>query len=482
MDRLPSEILREIAGCLDRPDFGSLRLANHRLSAVATVFKFRALRIHVTRKSLDSLVNISRQPELARCVREIVYPCCRLAPLPEPYVRIDPNAEDLPNSSAAEIGPLDRASTMFFQWYNRQYNAQVELEDSGKCVKTLETALGSMTNIRVVVAGHSNLTIRSEFNRWRRELTESEKTTVVSCNWEWQKHWEIMMEPDEVLEAREDADRTIKTVLDLIKIAHGLGMNLDKFEAGVDEYCWLSRGVFAIDSGLWNCISLFENLTSLTVCIVTSVKHDDFLALQKDAKEGRLVKFLSSAPKLRSLSIEMVSRCNDPFEYVADHSGNFTHAIPLFDIVGRSFVWKYLDTFTYIVPPILTAELVDFLGRHARTLKYVHLSSPLLLDGKWRDVLDIMKERLHLTDFSIVFPGEIILNGTICRDYNDAGQRRMEDYILRGGAPFPPTMEEMDENESWDMTVYLMNPEDEMSIDNMDDIDENLSLEAVFGV
>ncbi|KAL7275391.1 hypothetical protein RUND412_001669 [Rhizina undulata] len=468
MDCLPYEILREIVDNLRRPDLVSLRLVNHQVSAVATVVKFRTQRIHVTRKSLDNLANISRKPELARCVREIVFPCCRLAPLPEPYVRMDPDFEGLPNSS--EIGPLERGALMFFGWYNRQYNEQIELEDSGKCVETLGTALASMPNIKVIGAGHSILTVRSVFNRWqilRREQIESQKTTIVNCSWEWLKHCEIMMESDEALEAREDPERTTKIVLGMLKIAHGLGINLDKFEAGVDDYCWLLGKIFSIDSELWNYTALFENLTSLTACIVTSAKHDNFLALQEDAKEGRLLKFLTSAPKLRSLSIKIVSRCNDPFEYSTDYSGTFTHAIPLFDIVG-GFIWKYLETFSYIVPPVHTVDLMHFLARHARSLKYVHLSSPLLLDGEWRDVLDVIKERLNLMDFSIEFPGEITFDGTMLRDYNADGQRKMIDYILRGGEPFPPTMQEMDENESWHcMEPYVMNPEDELLIDNI---------------
>ncbi|KAL7267798.1 hypothetical protein RUND412_009598, partial [Rhizina undulata] len=74
MECLPVEILQEIVGHLPEKDLNSVRLVNHGLSAASNVFKYRILRVRVSRQGLNHLLYVSQQPALAHCVREIIYP------------------------------------------------------------------------------------------------------------------------------------------------------------------------------------------------------------------------------------------------------------------------------------------------------------------------------------------------------------------------------------------------------------------------
>ncbi|KAL7265911.1 hypothetical protein RUND412_011560 [Rhizina undulata] len=78
MDIIPNEILQEIFSYLLSFDLDKVRLVNHMFCTTANIFKFRALHVCISREGLDDLLNISRKPELAQCVREITYPFCRL--------------------------------------------------------------------------------------------------------------------------------------------------------------------------------------------------------------------------------------------------------------------------------------------------------------------------------------------------------------------------------------------------------------------
>ncbi|KAL7272376.1 hypothetical protein RUND412_004824 [Rhizina undulata] len=143
MDTVPTEILREIISYFpDRSDLNSLRLVNRKMSAAANIFKFRALKVRVTRKGLDNLLNISRQPELALYVREITYPHCRLAPMQNPYLEAVKLYMDQKQFLAVEW-----LAATFFDWYTDSYDAQIGLEESGECVRILESALSRMLNI-----------------------------------------------------------------------------------------------------------------------------------------------------------------------------------------------------------------------------------------------------------------------------------------------------------------------------------------------
>ncbi|KAL7269009.1 hypothetical protein RUND412_008341 [Rhizina undulata] len=373
MDLLPAEILKEIVSYLFGADLISLRLVNHNLSGAATIFKFRSLNVRMTRRGLENLLNVSRQPELARCVREITYPHGYLVP-----TRMqDEDTLDPIVPSANESFP-----TRFFEWYNDNYVAQIELQNSGEFVPTLETALSKMGNVRVIIPGYYNYDAHDELcGRWFRTLTETEMDFVARHAW--------------------------------------------------SHLLWTTMR-FKKSSGrrprkpLWTC---------------TTFDLEGIEAFKKDAKEGRIFTFISFAPNLRILSLKM------KHSVFLDELEDGSPEIPLLDILSRSYVWKHLHTFKlFMLPinPIKAEDSVEFLGRHASTLKCLHFDY-VELYGTWREVLDFSKERIHLTGLKLYHVVEVCGDHEFLKFYGTNESRRMEDYVLRGSAPFPPTRMELDD-------------------------------------
>ncbi|KAL7272463.1 hypothetical protein RUND412_004736, partial [Rhizina undulata] len=422
MDELPVEMLHQIVSYLSGRDLNPLRLVNRTLSAVASIFKFRALHVRVTRSGLDYLLHVSRQPELARCVREITYPYEHLALMENPRVDfldscLDPTA----------FSQVERFATMFFDWYTDNYVAQMELEDSGECVRTLESALSRMANIRAIVPGHNNFSICFEFEKWCRTLSATDKAYV------------------------QGEKQAMKAVMDLVKTTHRLRFMLDRFERGVSGI-W--GGFLSEDSDLWNCASLFQNLTSVNVCITTLNTSEDTGALMKEAAEGRIYKFLTFAPNLKTLSLAIIKCCNNYLILPGIHRVEVPR-INLLDVLGRGYVWKNLHTVNLDLPPIRLEDLVGFLGRHAMTLKCLRLCCGLLPNGTWREVMDFLKERLHLMDLKLDYIRENRRDaGGVRKVYSVDAERKMIDYILRGGAPFPPTSRMECYENGWDTEAY----------------------------
>ncbi|KAL7272866.1 hypothetical protein RUND412_004314 [Rhizina undulata] len=409
MDTLPNEIYREIVSYLFGPDLASLRLVNHNLSAAATIFKFRSLNVRMTRRGLDNLLNVSRHPELARCVREITYPHHHL-------VLTRGGLESIASSAIREL-MRKSFTTRFFHWYNENYAAQIKLENSGECVLTLETALSTMANVRAIIPGYFEFNALEElYGKWFGTLAETETTVVPRWSMELRN---IIM--DSNLLPNDGSEEATKAFLDLVKTLHCLRFKLDRF-GGSGASLW--RGFFSNDSVLWNSASLFQNLTCVYVCITTLQNVKDTRALHKDAKDGRMFKFLSFAPNLRMLSFEMRS-----YEF---------KEFPLFDILSRDYLWKHLHTFKLnIIHTINTEDLVEFLGRYARTLKFLSFGSGSTLNGEWWKVIYLLRQRLHLTGFEVEDPVAVSGDGEITTCYGTIEGHMIADYVLRRVAPFP---------------------------------------------
>ncbi|KAL7272692.1 hypothetical protein RUND412_004488 [Rhizina undulata] len=451
MDGLSNQIMQEIVSHLCSSDIDSVRLVSRKFSAIANIFKFRALRVRISRKGFDSILNISRHPELAQCVREITYPFGHLSPIEE----LHSTNEDRVDTG---IRRLAHSVSMFFEWYNyrEKFAVQIELEESGECVHTLQTVLLRMPNVRAIKLGNCDLRciLRNEFKNWRKMLTHTE--SAFFDQWDHDYWWNVLL----LLQEEEGEERALKTVMDLINTTHRLGVKLDIFEFNI-SWGWLGLGIFHNNSVLWDCVSLFMSLTCLSVCIPTQGMYQNPKGLKETAKEGQLHRFLSFTPNLRklSLAVQISLNISGPL-YLFTGPEIKSLSISLLDILGHGHVWKYLHTFHLELPCIILEELVEFLRRHARTLKSLHLQiKPLILDSmSWRELLDFLKERLHIMDFEIVSPGEILFDGhrnPRFMRYKVNAQLRMKNYVLHGGTPFPPTKQELKEN-GWDIFEYYL--------------------------
>ncbi|KAL7267614.1 hypothetical protein RUND412_009787 [Rhizina undulata] len=436
MEGLPAEILQQIVGYLSEEDLDSVRLVNHELSAAANVFKYRVLRVRITREGLDHLLHVSRQPELARCVREIAYPWC-LSPPMNHIDFLDAVEEDLEALDPTNIATLNRLSQEFVEWYfDTIYTAQLELENSRECVVALETALARMSNIRVLCPGYPCGRIKKKFNDWRRTLAGN-GSHIIDINWNF-----LGMNIMDRQTTMKD-DRVTKHFLDLLDVSYRVG--LKPYKIGSTTSTWpntLSPEFFADSPGiLRNCAPLLANLTSISFYLVPLIYAEDVEAFQKVAKEGRMHNFLSSAPNLRSLSLrfDVGSYCprGIAFGQVVKSVINLPR-FSLLDILGSTRIWKQLHTFRLHTNTIDSEELAHFLMCYSSTLKDLSMDVCTLFGGPWRPILDLLNQQFHLKKFKLQCYEQWLRVGRIGVDAYDSWPK-MEAYVLQRGPPFPPT-------------------------------------------
>ncbi|KAL7274615.1 hypothetical protein RUND412_002478 [Rhizina undulata] len=434
MGGLPAEILQDIVGHLSGDDLDSVRLVNHEFSAAANVFKYRALRVSVSRKGLDHLLYVSQQLALANCVREIIYPWGYLPSLAQPSSREFLRSQR-ENRPIPELVAILRMARHFVKWHNHKiYTRQAELEDSGECVAALEAALPRMPHIRFLQPSFSpNFdSFLDKIDEWRGTLTSSNGGDNIGMDWD--KSGGCNVYPY----STEDCDaRAAKHVFDLIDISYRVGLKLNGIGSSITGKSPIFRLQFFSDSSgiLQNCVPLIENLTSLSLSLQEAPSYIDVEGFKKTFTGGRLHKFLCSATNLRVLSLG-ISFCPS----LADEC-----LFSLVDVFGDVRIWKYLHTLRFWtdIIPINVKDLVDFLRRHSETLKELSLDLTTLFGGTCRDVLDFIKGQLHLTKFKPNFSDEIEWYPRM--PFSDTDMDRMIAYVLHGGPGFPPTEIELEE-------------------------------------
>ncbi|KAL7271851.1 hypothetical protein RUND412_005367 [Rhizina undulata] len=169
---------------------------------------------------------------------------------------------------------------------------------------------------------------------------------------------------------------------------------------------------------------------------------ENFESLWKDAMRGRIFKFLSSAPKLETLSLGIDWGYLTVTEIV-------TAVISLAKIFGDKYVWKHLETFCFNggPGPMDGEELMHFVARHSTTLKTFGLYHPHLEMGTWREVFDVFMQQpeLCLENLNILKPSEEMEDDMGRRIYwRDDDRKKMNEYVLRSGPPFPFTQAELE--------------------------------------
>ncbi|KAL7271255.1 hypothetical protein RUND412_006000 [Rhizina undulata] len=411
MEGLPAEILQEIVGHLSRGDLDSVRLVNHELSAAANVFKYGTLRVPVSRKGLDDLLYVSQQPALAYCVREIVYPWRHLPPLVEPssrygrydYVSDDPSVVYM-NDPISEFNEIFDMADIFVKWYNDKiYTPQTELENSGECVEAMEAALTRMSNIRILQPGFCADDFEVEFEKWCGTLTG---TVSGNIKMDWECIWHLIIYPNPTKDSEE---RLSKHILDLIYVSYRVGLRPDVLGSSITgESLVLWPGFFSDHSSeiLQNCAPLIENLTSLSLTLDKNIQfgrnqEEEVGNVMNLFRKGLLYKFLSLTINLRFLSLRLC-----PVKSLDN-----TYIFSLLDVFGHTRIWKHLHTLDFSPDnAIELKDLVVFLRCHSKTLKALSLTSITIFGGTCRDLLDFLKDQLHLTKFELSFCYERLPN------------------------------------------------------------------------
>ncbi|KAL7276653.1 hypothetical protein RUND412_000358 [Rhizina undulata] len=411
MDAISVEILYEILNYLPEKDLGSMRLVNHYFESAANELCFRTIRICLSQDGLRKLRYISRRPELARCVRHLMYP---YKPRKSSQRLMRSYYPLIPDDCLSDTDP--RYSDPFCD-----HGKQPASEHSGAFSEAIKLALSKMHNLREITVNWNGKHLRRfGGDRPERGLTD----------FNIHRNTPFDIAPAITLAILAEVFKELMTAVSLAN------SRIDKLSVYP-----MHRGLFMGDSRvLWHT-PFFQNLTSLSVAFCTSGTRKDAEALMEDTDEGKIFRFLSSLPNLRRLLVAL----QEVGEFLSRPPKS--DVLPFRKIFSDNYVWKHLEAFFFGGGPSINPEdLMDFLARHATTLKTFGLYETRLHSGTWREFLDFIKEMPELRLEKLLLVG--VMEST-SYDISNVWQyrfkvatQRMESYVLRGGSPFPRTAAE----------------------------------------
>ncbi|KAL7273630.1 hypothetical protein RUND412_003505 [Rhizina undulata] len=299
--------------------------------------------------------------------------------------------------------------------------------DNSRVLQFCAPLFGNLTSLSLCLDGPYQLKNYTTFDGLEKTIKEGRlhKTPIASpiCIWQ-QLHLENihtfdLRTPDAIID-----------VEDLVNVLRRISGNLDT----------LSLDVFSLSGGTWrdHCAPLIENLTSLSLYLrggpYKSKDYTNLESLEKAIEASRLYTFLSSALNLRFLSLRI--RFCDIWDVREPPS------LSLLDIFGNACVWKYLHTLHFRASHTIidVKELVDVLRGHSATLDTLTLDVDSLSGGTCRDLLDTLKEQVHLAKFYLKF-----YRDTLRPYYSRVEFDQMIAYVLHQGPAFPPTEKELED-------------------------------------
>ncbi|KAL7276258.1 hypothetical protein RUND412_000765 [Rhizina undulata] len=300
-----------------------------------------------------------------------------------------------------------KASFVFLsEWPTDDYMMQKALNESGVFAHFLKIALSEMVNVREITI---NL------------LREESKHAYVEPR-EWPERATLGDIPSGI--GSKEAKQLLRIFEDLMTAASLANTRLHTLKT----YC-LWRGAFVENSKVLSSTQLLQNLTSLSIYFALTLIDDDFSTMNKEINQGR-----GEEIEENQLSNEF-----DPLLTCS--------IVPFREIFGDNYVWQNLETFLYYSGPINGADLMDFLARHATTLKTLGLHAIHPRTGSWREIFDFIKgmPELRLKKLVLIDASEELSDGGIQYYKSESDKKKMIDYVLHDGPPFPPTEAELEQ-------------------------------------
>ncbi|KAI9772351.1 MAG: hypothetical protein M1839_002487 [Geoglossum umbratile] len=362
----------------------NVRLTCRLFENLATPFLLPCISCGPLSCSLTRPTTVSYHPVLSRSVKEVVFICNRyqfIKTLPEYKEALcregwlafrefeEPKSEE-------ENLDLETA----FSQYSQHYNDQTTMENSGKVIARLCSALMRMPNVKKITVS-PNFACLLDGCDYSTYFLEPEPAYNVAfllmarvLSFTGTKIRELNIERDD---------------------------SIDRENQGVDGTVF--RGMSHMD--LSHCCNAFRGLRKVTITAKYDI--DGWMT-------GNTAKILSVATNLESLRFSS--------------SGGFRISSKYF---FSTTTWSRLTSLNFSWVTFDQGEFLDLLRRHSGTLKEIYLFHVCLTNGSWRILLEGMKSSLSLKSISIDDPAEEDDKGVMIDNYMT--QAALEDYLLGDG-------------------------------------------------
>jgi F-box-like len=347
---LPTEMLLNIFKFVDKVDLKSLRLVSKRFNAIAPSILFMSVNASPHTEDLEVLQLISRHDDLRHCVREIVYF--------EVFFHLHRNSPKQTERSDTTLQPDIHVSI-------------------------IAAALARMPNLRGLILKNHWLPPRP-YPGYCYSVKERKNAALYGprtsrdfpmVKWkpypEWKPcgiplpRWGYVEDPfDYGFEIMRNALAISDVHLLSFSVDYSLEYDPDyncKYNARAPSGLWESTFSKMSPRGLKYACNAFRHLRKISL----SLGRDFFyLSFQSDGKHS-LAKILAAAHNLEELKLKFGNNCRES---------------SLIDLLG-TYTWPHLRSLYLDLNHVDEKELTDFVWRHHKTLKSLHLLQIQLENG-----------------------------------------------------------------------------------------------------
>ncbi|KAI9858949.1 MAG: hypothetical protein M1813_007251 [Trichoglossum hirsutum] len=370
------------------PDLKNVRLTCRLFEKLATPFLLPRISCGPLSRSLIRLTAVSCHPVLSKSVKGVVFICNRyrfiktLSKYKEALCRAKSHAFHKFEEPKSEEENLDLETA--FSRYDRHYNDQTAMENSGEVIARLCSALMRMPNVKKITVSPNYVCFLNSYN-YSRYFLKPEPA-----------YNEAFLLMARVLSLTGAKIRELDVESD---------DDTDREDQGMDGEVF--RGMSHMD--LSHCCNAFRGLRKVTIT-ASEYDIDGWMT-------GNTAKILSVATNLEGL----LFRGNTGFRMSLKYFFSTT-------------TWSHLTSLNFYCVIFDQGELLDLLRRHSGTLKEIDLFCVGLTNGSWRILLEGMKSSLSLEAIFIYEPNEEDDEEAVIDNYMT--QAALEDYLL-GDGPHP---------------------------------------------
>ncbi|KAI4107882.1 MAG: hypothetical protein LQ339_002492 [Xanthoria mediterranea] len=394
LDRLAPELQHMIFAEVDTSDIPTLRLTCRSLAAVGLEYILPEVELLFTPKSLERLRGISEHPTLSCHVKSLVYRADSLrtcSNIEEWYEQI-PQAAYIRFCDSHSCGPkppewefwhewaawlginrlsrLDPSTKTLFHdaWvkYQALWNQQHELRRSGFGQATIMTALSKLPRLQnIILSNHIDMADPMKDRDYHgQSLNLKAHADVLAASIGDQGYSHCSGNPH---------------LLSLLRgIVHG------KVAVKNLSFGWVEWHFFEIPGIIDLVRRALRSLTALKMRLIGYIDLPDYPSTVSDL----VLAFFQSLPNLETLDV------------IFDAPGDFEQRVDLTAVFGN-IVWPHLRILSLEDLKTSQSSLIDFLERHARTLKVLRIGFIELREGTWPQIWASVRNLVDLVDFEI---------------------------------------------------------------------------------